>query len=113
MQKGANLRFQVRLFRENTRGVCCDLSKNEWSIQADNPTLADHPAVSYLLGDLDGDFDNDIYDFDLFRIAYERTNPALGAFAAMVASAAVVPEPATGIVLLIGMLALHFRREKG
>jgi hypothetical protein len=112
MQKGANLRFQVRLFREDTRGVCCDLSKNEWSIQADNPALADHPEVSFSLGDLDGDFDNDIYDFDLFRIAYERVNPAPGAFAAMVASAAAVPEPATWIGLQIGMLALHFRREQ-
>lgn len=52
-----------------------------------------------LLGDLDGDFDNDIYDFALFREAYELQNPAPGAFQEMVESTSV-PEP--GSLLLLG-----------
>ena len=41
-QKGVNLRFHVRLFGEEHRIVCFELSRNEWSTQADNPTSADH-----------------------------------------------------------------------
>ncbi|MFN3166087.1 MAG: sialate O-acetylesterase [Phycisphaeraceae bacterium] len=60
-------------------------------------------------GDLDGDGDNDIYDFALFREAYEADNPAPGAFEAMVASTSV-PEPGSLAVLGLGGLGLLRRR---
>lgn len=65
---------------------------------------------AWALGDLDGDFDNDIYDFDLFRKAYELENPAPGAFAAMVASTSV-PEPGSlGLLAGAGLITLRRRR---
>jgi len=74
----------------------------DWLIFVDNaqsymPSLS--AAQAYQLGDLDGDLDNDLEDFDLFRRAFELENPAQGAFAAMVAQAAV-PEPSSFLLLL-------------
>ena len=64
---------------------------------------------AYLLGDLDGDLDNDIYDFALFREAYEAAHPAPGAFEAMVAS---VSEPTSMLLLAAGAAAFGMRRKK-
>jgi len=55
---------------------------------------------SYVRGDLDGDGDNDIYDFAKFRGAYELYYPEPGAFEAMVAAS--VPEPGTILLLAVG-----------
>ncbi len=67
------------------------------------------PAQAAQFGDLDGDMDNDIYDFDLFRKAYELDNPAPGAFLAMVSS---VPEPGSLAFLSIGLTGLCARRRR-
>jgi hypothetical protein len=66
---------------------------------------------AYKRGDLDGDFDNDIDDFDLFREAYELDNPEPGAFAAMLAEYAV-PEPSSFVLLGMGILGLSMRRRR-
>jgi len=67
-------------------------------------------AEAYQKGDLNGDGDNDIYDFDLFRKAFEAANPAPGAFAAMVASYA--PEPGSIMLLAAGAAGLGMRRRR-
>ncbi len=51
---------------------------------------------SYLLGDLDGDFDHDLSDFWLFRTAYENFN-GMGSFANLIG----VPEPSTLALALL------------
>jgi hypothetical protein len=63
---------------------------------------------AYLQGDLDGDRDNDIDDFSVFRDAYETANGA-GAFAAMVAG---IPEPGSILLLACGAAALAARRKR-
>ena len=68
------------------------------------------PAQTAQAGDLDGDGDNDIYDFDLFRKAYEADNPAVS-FEAMVASTPI-PEPNSLALLALGGLGL-LRRRRG
>ncbi len=79
------------------------------SIQLDMSSLS--AAQAYQLGDLDGDLDNDIDDFDLFRRAYELDHPAPGAFAAMVAQASV-PEPSALFLLAVGAAGLCRRRRR-
>lgn len=64
-----------------------------------------------LLGDLDGDMDNDIDDFSLFRTAYEMANPAPGAFQEMVENTSV-PEPSS-LVVLLGAAGGCLLRRKG
>jgi hypothetical protein len=63
-------------------------------------------AEAYQMGDLDGDFDNDIYDFDLFRQAFEASNPAAGAFEAMLAGYAAIPEPSSILLFATGVMGL-------
>jgi len=65
---------------------------------------------AYCLGDLDGDGDNDIYDFALFQEAYELAYPAEGAFEAMMAS--YVPEPGTLFVMLAAGLPALLKRRR-
>ncbi len=67
---------------------------------------------AYLLGDLDGDGDNDIYDFDLFRKTYELYHPEPGAFAAMLIATAQndVPEPGALATLTVFLLTAMRRR---
>ena len=62
------------------------------------------------MGDLDGDHDNDINDFVLFRQAYEMVHTAPGAFEEMVALYSV-PEPGTGLLVLAGLILAGQRRN--
>ncbi len=86
----------------NTDGV---VDENDWPLFQQN-TLADlsslSPANAYLLGDLDGDGDNDVFDFSLFKGDFDAAN-GIGAFEAMLAG---VPEPAGVILLLTAILSL-------
>ena len=66
---------------------------------------------AYLMGDLDHDYDNDVYDFRLFRDAYEAAHPAPGAFEAMLASYAV-PEPSSILLLAAGAVGLAMWRRR-
>lgn len=66
---------------------------------------------AYYGGDLDGDFDKDIYDYSLFVRRYELFNGA-GSFATL--NAASVPEPATfalAATLLAAVGAIRLRRR--
>ena len=63
---------------------------------------------AYRVGDLDGDLDNDIFDYALFRQAFELQNPTPGAFEAMVAS---VPEPGSLALLIGGFGLIGWRRR--
>ena len=65
------------------------------------------PVEASLLGDLDGDFDNDLDDFQLFRTDYEAAN-GLGSFAAIFA----VPEPTTCMILVVGMGVVVTQRRR-
>jgi hypothetical protein len=69
---------------------------------------------AYRRGDLDGDRDNDIFDYRLFKADYTAANGA-AAFAALEGA---VPEPSTMALLVVGVLAtLRFgaarRRNSG
>jgi len=68
-------------------------------------------AQAYHMGDLDGDGDNDIHDFALFREAFEAVNPAAGAFAEMVAAYSA-PEPSSMLLLAAGAAGLAMRRRR-
>jgi hypothetical protein len=63
-------------------------------------------AESYQAGDLDGDFDNDLMDFGLFKTAFDGGNGS-GAFDAFLAS---VPEPSA--LLLVGFAAIAFTAKR-
>ena len=75
--------------------------------QADLSGLSQAQAAA--AGDLDGDGDNDIYDFDLFRSAYEADNPAMS-FEEMVLSTPI-PEPGSMSLLALGGLVLCRRQR--
>lgn len=63
---------------------------------------------AFARGDLNGDFRNDLADFDLFVTAYEKWNGA-GSFAEMATT--VVPEPACSCLLITGVL-IQMSRSK-
>jgi hypothetical protein len=62
---------------------------------------------SYLLGDLDGDLDHDLFDFFAFRTSYDQANGA-GAFAQMTG----VPEPSVAVMMYSLLAACGFRRRR-
>lgn len=67
--------------------------------------------AAYQLGDLDGDLDNDLRDFILFRDAFELLNPQANAFEEMLAEYNAVPEPGS-LLLFSGVAALCLRRRR-
>jgi hypothetical protein len=62
---------------------------------------------AFAKGDLDGDFDHDLADFLVFRVAYNNAHGA-GTFAALVGE---VPEPATSAILLCAVMCFSFARR--
>jgi hypothetical protein len=72
-----------------------------------SPTLSD--AASYAFGDLDGDQDNDFFDFRIFQADFDAANGA-GALAALMA----VPEPGSALLWGVGLAAAWatVRRKK-
>jgi hypothetical protein len=89
------------------------INANDWPLFHPN-LLADLSSMTAvqraLAGDLDGDGDNDVTDFSLFKADFDAVNGA-GAFNAMLAG---VPEPSSIAILLVGGLgALAFRRRSG
>jgi concanavalin A-like lectin/glucanase superfamily protein len=64
-------------------------------------------AVASTFGDIDNDLDSDFNDFRLFQTDYDGAN-GRGALATLIAA---VPEPSTGLLLLIGCLPLGLRRR--
>lgn len=91
-----------------------DVDADDWEIFRANH-LTDlsslTAAASSVLGDLDGDLDNDFVDFRLFQGDFDGAN-GVGALASLVS--ATVPEPSTSVLLLAacGMLGLNGRRSK-
>jgi hypothetical protein len=65
-------------------------------------------AKAYGFGDLNQDLKHDLKDFAAFRTAYDDFN-GVGAFHAM---AAAVPEPATGMLVAVGFVALGFQANR-
>lgn len=67
-------------------------------------------AASSVLGDLDGDLDNDFVDFRLFQADFDGAN-GVGALASLISAS--VPEPSTSVLLCVacGALGLHGRRR--
>ena len=98
---GAQYRFGDLNFDRNAALTVLDWNAFKLGHGFDFSTVVS-AAESYAKGDLDGDFDHDLRDFQLFKTAYDAASGA-GAFAAMLAS---VPEPSTA--LLFGGLALLF-----
>jgi hypothetical protein len=89
-----------------------DVDPNDYIIMRDNNlgTLPNDPEAAYLLGDMDGDLDNDIADFNHFRNQYEFFNGP-GSFAAMVVSTSV-PEPSSVLLLAAGAAGLGAWRRR-
>ena len=74
----------------------------DWSIFVENHLgefVLESPAEAYQLGDLDGDGDNDFFDFRIFQADYDAAQGA-GALAALIGGSSV-PEPTT--LLLAGV----------
>jgi hypothetical protein len=94
-----------------------DIDLNDWADLRDNSgadlsnggTQAELFAA-YAQGDLDRNGTNDVFDFGLFREAYETEN-GVGSFAAMLAASAV-PEPSSILLLAAGAAGLGMWRKK-
>jgi hypothetical protein len=109
--------FALEIFYEGSDNILGDLN-TDGSIDASDYLIlianaqADMSGLNapqaYRLGDLDGDLNNDIADFALFRAAFEAQSLEPGAFAAMVQS---VPEPGSLAVLLSGACLFYRRRR--
>ena len=83
-----------------------DVDEDDWLIyvaglSADLSNMNAAPA--YLMGDLDGDLDNDLKDFQLFQADYDAAQGP-GALAALIAGTSV-PEP-SGMALTCGLVGL-------
>ena len=63
---------------------------------------------AFAKGDLDGDFDHDLADFLVFRVAYNNAHGA-GAFAALVGE---VPEPGSAVLLICATLVFISRSRR-
>lgn len=91
----------------NTDGL---VNANDWPLFVPN-LLADLSALTgvgrALAGDLDGDGDNDVYDFALFKTDFDVANGA-GAFQAMLAG---LPEPSTFAMLAIAATGMLLARN--
>lgn len=88
-----------------------DVDRSDWNLFAANH-LTDLSgltvAAASVLGDIDGDLDNDLADFRLFQTDYDEVN-GLGALAQLIAS---VPEPSTGVLMILaGIASLGTRRR--
>ncbi|MGL4514403.1 MAG: PEP-CTERM sorting domain-containing protein [Lacipirellulaceae bacterium] len=92
----------------NTDGL---ISLADWNLFYPN-TLKRFSALSLvdaaLLGDLDGDRDNDVNDFSLFKADYELANGG-GSFARALAGA--VPEPSAVLLVSVALAAFAARRR--
>jgi len=93
----------------NTDGVIDALDYLILITNAQSDMSALNTPQAYRLGDLDADMDNDIFDFLLFRNAFEAQNTQPGAFAAMVQS---VPEPSSLVLMLSGVVFGLTRRSR-
>ncbi len=118
---GVVRQLSVRYFGDRVKLADLDIDGvieiDDWAIfvqGAQSNMSALSQAQAYRRGDLDGDGDNDIYDFGLFRQAFELDNPAPGAFQAMLVEYFnnQIPEPASGLTLLAGVLGLQLRRNR-
>ncbi|MCA9234641.1 MAG: PQQ-dependent sugar dehydrogenase [Planctomycetales bacterium] len=96
-----------------------DLNADGTIDAADWPALRDNhlvslaglsPVEAYRAGDVDGDGDNDVDDFRLFKADYEAAN-GLGSFATL---GARVPEPATATLCSVAFVLIAVgRRRRG
>ena len=87
------------------------VNANDWNLFHPN-LLANLTAMSAyqqaLAGDLDGDGDNDVDDFALFKADFDQFN-GVGAFTAMLEG---VPEPSSACMVLAGGLAITLLRRR-
>ncbi len=88
----------------------------DWAISRDNQRHDMSgllPAQAWLLGDLNGDLQNNHADFVAFKQVFDAANGA-GSFQAMLSSGSTVPEPGTVTLLVLGsaLLGYGFRSTK-
>jgi hypothetical protein len=116
---GGNVKTLYILYTGN-ENIAADLNFDgsidiaDWGIfitnaQADMLGLTEPQA--YQMGDLDGDLDNDIRDYILFRNAFELANPEMYAFETMLAEYNAVPEPGS-LMILAGVAGLLTNRRR-